>query len=154
MSRTASPANNMFGRFLSSTRKKIGYSQIELAEVLGVTSNYISKLETGQKGVPNSYILIKMADFMNIKLSDFMVAGGIMTEVMNPDKLDRVLIELNRAQTLSKLKDAANTIFEIALVFEKQHYRLPEEVRELVNSLKLQGKTLKDALLDKPRTKL
>lgn len=149
--RTKVPLNNMFGRFLSSARKKIGYNQIELAQVLGVTSNYLSKLETGERGVPNSYILIKMADFLNIKLSKFMIAGGIMTQVMNPDKLDRVMNDLNRAKTFEQLKESANTVYEIACVFEKFHYRLPDDVKDLVNPLKLQGKTLKEAFVDKPR---
>jgi transcriptional regulator with XRE-family HTH domain len=149
--RTKAPLNNMFGRFLSSARKKTGYTQIELSEILGVTSNYLSKLETGQKGVPNAYLLIKLADFLNVKLSDLMIAGGIMVDVMNPDKLNRVLIELNRAHTFSKLKDAANTVYEIACVFEKFHYKLPADVQELVNPLKLQGKTLKEGFVDKPR---
>ena len=149
--RTKAPLNNMFGRFLSSARKRIGYNQQELAQVLGVTSNYLSKIETGQKGVPNAYILIKMADFLNVKLSKFMVAGGIMVDVMNPDKLDRVMRELERAKTFQQLKESANVVYEIACVFEKHHYRLPEDVKDLVNPLKLQGKTLKEAFVDKPK---
>ena len=150
--RTKAPLNNMFGRYLSSARKKIGYNQQQLAAVLGITSNYLSKIETGQKGVPNAYVLIKMADFLNIKLSKFMVAGGIMTDVMNPDKLDRTMRELEKVKMFNQLRDAANVIYEIACVFEKFHDRLPEDVKDLVNPLKLQGKTLKDAFVDKPKS--
>jgi transcriptional regulator with XRE-family HTH domain len=151
MSRTKTPLNNLFGRFVSSARKKIGYNQQELAAVLGVTSNYLSKIETGERGVPNAYILIQLADFLNVKLSKLMIAGGIMVDVMNPDKLDRVMQELNRAKTFQQLKEASNVVYEIACVFEKHHYRLPEDVKDLVNPLKLQGKTLKEAFVDKPR---
>jgi transcriptional regulator with XRE-family HTH domain len=149
--RTTAPLNNMFGRFLSSARKKTGYNQAEFSAVLGITSNYLSKLETGQKGIPNSYVLIKMADFLNIKLSKLMIAGGLMTEIMNPDKLDRVISELERAKRFHQLKDAANVIYEIACVFEKYHYRLPEDVKDLVNPLKLQGKLMREAFVDKPQ---
>lgn len=149
--RTTAPLNNLFGRYIAAARKRIGYNQTELASILGVTSNYLSKIETGQKGVPNAYILIKMADFLNVKLSNFMVAGGIMVQVMNPDKLNKVMRELERVKTFQELKDSANVVYEISCVFEKFHYRLPEDVKDLVNPLKLQGKRLRDAFLDKPK---
>jgi transcriptional regulator with XRE-family HTH domain len=146
--RVQRPPHNRFGRLIASLRKRIGYTQSEIAAILGITSNYLSKIETGEKGVPSSYILIKMADFYNIKLSRLMVAGGIMVKSMNPDKLDNVMRELKDAQAVENMIDSAKTILEIASVFENFHFRLPADVQELANPLKLQAKTLLQVLLD------
>lgn len=50
-----------FGRRLSALRKKHGWTQLELAEKLGIDRSYISDMERGKKNVclPTLEILAK-----------------------------------------------------------------------------------------------
>ena len=49
------------GAFIARKRKEAGLTQLELAEMLGVTNRAVSKWETGA-GLPDTALLTRLAD--------------------------------------------------------------------------------------------
>lgn len=56
-----------FGNYIYDLRKKVGISQADLAEVLGVTNKAVSKWENG-KAKPKTDILRKMASYFKVPI--------------------------------------------------------------------------------------
>lgn len=59
--------NNEMGKFITELRIRANYSQTDLAELIGVTPNYISHLEGGKKQNPG--IKIMAALFRELQMS-------------------------------------------------------------------------------------
>lgn len=52
--------NNELGQYISELRVRMGYSQLKLAELVGVTQYYISYLESGTKSNPSIKIMVAL----------------------------------------------------------------------------------------------
>lgn len=61
--------NKIIGKNVSSLREKMGISQNELAEMVGVKREMISYYETGAREIP-IMLLEKLADFFRVDLTD------------------------------------------------------------------------------------
>ena len=54
-------------------RKKKGYTQAQLSEMLGISSNYLSLIERGNKGQSYSMeTLFKIAEALNVNVNDLL----------------------------------------------------------------------------------
>lgn len=54
-------------------RKKKGYTQAQLAEIVGISSNYLSLIECGNKGQSYSMeTLFKIAEALNVNVNDLL----------------------------------------------------------------------------------
>lgn len=62
------------GAFIARKRKEAGLTQLELAEMLGVTNRAVSKWETGA-GLPDTALLTRLADAL-ATTADALLAGG------------------------------------------------------------------------------
>lgn len=58
--------NNEMGQYISELRVKMGYSQVKLAELVGVTQYYISYLESGTKSNPSIKIMAALFRALNM----------------------------------------------------------------------------------------
>lgn len=59
------------GLKIASYRKKKGYTQAQLAEMVGISSNYLSLIERGNKGQSYSMeTLFKIAEALEITVSE------------------------------------------------------------------------------------
>lgn len=69
MSNLASNSEYMkkFGEKLRTLRQQRGLSQNQLGDRLGVTRNYISRMERGEK-IPNVAMLLKIARLFDVSL--------------------------------------------------------------------------------------
>jgi len=63
-------ADIVFGKLLRAHRDAKGYSQEELAHEAGLTRNYISLLELGQKS-PTLRTMVRLAKSLGISVSTF-----------------------------------------------------------------------------------
>lgn len=64
-------ADIVFGRLLRARREGLGYSQEELGLEAGLTRNYVSLLELGQKS-PTLRTMVKLAKCFDLTLSELM----------------------------------------------------------------------------------
>lgn len=54
-------------------RKKKGYTQAQLAEIVGISSNYLSLIERGNKGQSYSMeTLFKIAEALDVNVNDLL----------------------------------------------------------------------------------
>ena len=57
------------GKNISEYRRLRGYTQGQLAEKIGITSNYLSQIECGRRNKYSLQVLILVADVLDIPLS-------------------------------------------------------------------------------------
>ena len=65
------------GKFIADCRKKANYTQMQLAEQLGITDRAVSKWETG-KSLPDSSIMLNLCDTLGITVND-LLSGEVIT---------------------------------------------------------------------------
>lgn len=61
----------LLGKRVRDLRRKSGWTQVELAELLGVDRSYLSEIETGKKD-PSLRVLKTIADGFKMTLSQFL----------------------------------------------------------------------------------
>ena len=98
--------NKKIGSFIAQQRKKIGYSQRDLAEKLNVTDKAVSKWETG-RGVPDVSLIIDVADALQVSVVELLNGEYVNKDEIH-SKTDRMLIE-----SMSKTK---KTFFVITII--------------------------------------
>ena len=62
--------NKKIGKALKKARKSLGLTQAQVAEKVGISSNYYSMIERGERENPGSNIMSKIAKMLNLKPSD------------------------------------------------------------------------------------
>lgn len=108
------PDYKNIGKLIRENRCRYTLTQEKLAELVGVSPEYISKIETGKSKVSLS-ILIKIANVLNVSLDD-LVAGSLnkykvvmqineLTKLLNgcSDNQKRIIIQ--SAESLKKILD-------------------------------------------------
>lgn len=78
------------GKFIAGQRKQKGLTQMQLAEMLGITDRAISKWENG-KGMPDSSIMLDLCDKLGITVNELLSGEKIMKNEYN-EKLEQNLI--------------------------------------------------------------
>lgn len=79
----------IFGATLASLRKKKGYTQADLAEMLGLSNKTVSKWENG-KGYPDIVVLPMLAKLLDVTVDDMLsekkrgitIAGNFMVDLV------------------------------------------------------------------------
>ncbi|MBQ9938365.1 MAG: helix-turn-helix transcriptional regulator [Oscillospiraceae bacterium] len=82
------------GRFIAERRKNAGLTQLQLAEMLGITDRAISKWETG-KAMPDSSIMLELCGILKITVND-LLSGEVVTMENYNRELETNLIEMVR----------------------------------------------------------
>lgn len=85
------------GRFIAERRKQNNFTQVQLAERLGITDRAVSKWERG-KSMPDSSIMLDLCDALKINVNDLLC--GEVVSVYN-EKLEKNLLELVRQKEQS-----------------------------------------------------
>ncbi len=62
---------NRFGEKLRVLRKRRGFTQEQIGELLAVSRPYVAKLERGEK-MPNAPMIIKIADIFGVTADQLM----------------------------------------------------------------------------------
>lgn len=94
--------NQAFGPRLRELRKQAGLSQRELAEKIGVSFTYLSKIESGVMPPPSEKVLGKLAEALNIDEDELLtLAGKIPADILQILR-DRETLQALRKQTRQK----------------------------------------------------
>lgn len=104
------------GEIIAEAREKAGLSQRALSKIANVSNAEISKIESGERDVPNPKILRKISKYININYNELMNMIGLGLEVsplnpfikdyyskMNMDQLNNA--EINVLGTIDNLEN-------------------------------------------------
>ncbi len=80
------------GKFIAECRKKLGLTQMQLAEKLSITDRAVSKWETG-KAMPDSSVMLLLCDVLKISVND-LLSGEVVTMDNYNEKLENNLLEM------------------------------------------------------------
>lgn len=80
------------GKFIADCRRKANYTQMQLAEKLGITDRAISKWETG-KSLPDSSIMLELCGTLGITVND-LLSGEVVTMDNYNKNLENNLLEM------------------------------------------------------------
>lgn len=80
------------GEFISQRRKAAGFTQMQLAERLGITDRAVSKWENG-KSLPDSSIMLSLCDILHITVNDLLNGEVVSMENYN-ENLEKQLLEV------------------------------------------------------------
>lgn len=78
------------GRFISERRKNAGLTQIQLAEMLGITDRAVSKWETG-RALPDSSIMLELCGILKITVNDLLCGEVIKMDNYNKETEKQLL---------------------------------------------------------------
>lgn len=80
------------GKFIAERRRFNGFTQAQLAEMLGITDRAVSKWETG-KAMPDSSIMLELCGILKITVNDLLCGEVVSMENYN-QKLENKLFEM------------------------------------------------------------
>ena len=80
------------GKFIAECRKKANLTQMQLAEILGVTDRAVSKWETG-KSLPDASIMLQLCGVLGITVND-LLSGEVVTVDRYNNELENNLLEM------------------------------------------------------------
>ena len=86
------------GKRIREYRKSKSYTQDELAEIVGIDTVSLSKIETG-RNYPSSENLMKLAEAIDVEVYEFFIQDMVKT---NDELLDDIYKEINKMKTDSK----------------------------------------------------
>ena len=78
------------GRFISERRKNAGLTQMQLAEMLGITDRAVSKWETG-RALPDSSIMLELCGILKITVNDLLCGEVIKMDNYNKETEKQLL---------------------------------------------------------------
>ena len=93
-------------KFISTARTKIGLTQKELADKIGVSDKTISKWETG-KSLPDISYYEPLCDALNIKVNE-LLSGEYLNNDIYLEKAENNFVEIIRENNFSKISDITN----------------------------------------------
>lgn len=74
------------GQIIAEAREIAGYSQRQLAKIANISNAELSKIESGEREIPNPKTLRKISKYINVNYNDMMYMIGLGMEVspLNP----------------------------------------------------------------------
>ena len=93
-----------FGNFIYVLREQKGYTQADIASMLGVTAAAVSKWENGESK-PRIETLFKLADILEVKTEELIAGRRLENERLDPEVVDKIY---QRYDLLTKV-DSGNT---------------------------------------------
>ena len=80
------------GKFIAECRKKANLTQMQLAEILGITDRAVSKWETG-KSMPDAAIMLQLCEVLGITVND-LLSGNVITVDQYNKELEHNLLDM------------------------------------------------------------
>lgn len=111
---TKSTLKKELGSKIQSMRKRIGLSQEKLAELIGVSTNTISKIETGNR-FPSCKTFENIASALEINLSELF---DFTNKNIQPDVTKSLILELKECDIETQKAILAFTKF-----YKKEHHK-------------------------------
>lgn len=82
------------GKFIAARRKMANYTQMQLAEQLGITDRAVSKWETG-RALPDSSIMLELCAILKISVNE-LLRGEVISMEAHQKEMEETLLELVR----------------------------------------------------------
>ena len=79
------------GNFISKQRKQVNLTQMQLAEMLGITDRAVSKWERG-KAMPDASIMLRLCEILKITVTDLL--NGEKINMENNSTNEKLLLDL------------------------------------------------------------
>lgn len=86
-----------FGYRIKQARLKKGMTQIQLSEKIGISNNYLSVLERGDKQ-PSYDVLIKLSDILEVSIDELIMDSSRIGHLIKCGKLEESLQMLQPEQ--------------------------------------------------------
>lgn len=76
----------MIGEIIAEQREKAGYSQRQLAKIANISNAELSKIESGEREIPNPKTLRKISNYIDVNYNElmYMIGLGIEVSPLNP----------------------------------------------------------------------
>ena len=128
-----SSIRDIFSRKLRENRRKIGFTQEKLAEIVGISTHYLAMLETG-RNFPTSDTLERLAVALEIPVYELFI------------------VDQSPKEELEQLRqDIVNEIYQTVSKAIKQSFAEESKNYKNSNSIKTSGKSKKGAFPKRPR---
>lgn len=125
------------GKFIATERKTQGFTQRQLADLLGISDKTVSKWETG-KGLPEVSLMIPLCETLHITVND-LLSGERVSESDYQKKAEDNMMDLikeneeNKKQMILSVICGTITIIAVcSLVIIASYMDLPTAVRILL----------------------
>ena len=78
------------GEVIASAREKAGLSQRQLAKIANISNAELSKIESGEREIPNPKTLRKITKYIDLNYNDlmYMIGLGVQVSPLNKYLLD------------------------------------------------------------------
>ena len=96
------------GKFVADERKRKGYTQKQLAEILGISNKTISKWECGN-GFPEASLLLPLCEELEISVNE-LLAGERVSSQEYRRKAEENMVEMIKTREENKKRLAQTTI--------------------------------------------
>ena len=144
------------GEVIAEAREKAGFSQRQLAKIANVSNAEISKIESGEREIPNPKTLRKISNYIDVNYNEmmYMIGLGIEVSPLNPFIKDYYSSlkgeELNNAEinVLGSIENAEKLVSSCKNNLEKKDIT-EQEIELLNNTIKdteYQNDTLKETI--------
>lgn len=128
------------GELIAEQREKAGYSQRQLAKIANISNAELSKIESGEREIPNPKTLRKISNYIDVNYNElmYMVGLGIEVSPLNPFIKDYYSSlkgeELNVAEinVLGSIENAEKLVSSCKNNLEKE--KITEQEIELLNN--------------------
>lgn len=125
------------GKFIAALRKGKGLTQMQLADILGISDKTVSKWERGA-GLPEVSLMIPLCNVFEINVNE-LLTGEKLTDAEYKMKAEDVIMDLvkenkeNKKRLLQSIVCGIITIFAVlALVVIASYLEMPVIVRILI----------------------
>ena len=129
------PPTTEIGAFIQRVRLARGYTQQELSAALGCSAKYIHKLEHGERDVPQTVLLCRMAVVLEVPLSELLVRNGLVPRCDDPELLDVAPQALAAWRVNLLLRDSAHMAREVMDILVRNKHRIASDLHELLTTL-------------------
>lgn len=122
------------GEMIKKGHKKNNLSMRQLAELTKVSHSDISRIESGEREVPNQKILRKISKYIGVNYNDLMYASGLGFQVTNLNPFLRNYYQKLKEDALYSTLGSKETWEELVKSFELklQDDNLSEQEKEII----------------------
>lgn len=138
------PRQNI-GEEIAKAREKKGLSQRQLANAVGISNAELSKIESGEREIPNPKILKKISKHINLNYNDMLNMIGLGTQItplnpfiknyyenLNGDKLENAwMMAKSSIKNNDVMIDSLNQELEKEELSEEERERAIETIQDL-----------------------
>ena len=125
------------GMFITEAREKKGISKNQLAELCGVSHTEITRIESGEREVPNPKTLRKISKYIDVNFNELMNAAGLGLQISPESSLLKEYYSSLRGPKLKETLVNAFCSLQNCNKFEEfLKKKLSEEEKEIVRQTK------------------